>query len=471
MITDRNSYRILVIEDNPGDFAIIEDFLLESLFAPEIIHAVDFRGASAILTEPEGRFDIILLDLSLPDKAGKSLVNDIITISSPCPIIILTGFSDMNFAVQAISLGIEDYLLKDDLSPAILYKSIAYSIERKKRKSELKESEKRYSNLFHLSPQPMWVFDIETFRFVQVNKAAVKRYGFTEEEFLKMTVLDIRSESDILVVSDIVQEDKEAGDSLFTGTFQHRHKSGDIIDVEIYSTPININNRMCRSVIAYDITEKIQHEQLITKAIIKTQEEERYEIGSELHDNVCQILALSQMNLDKLRESLNAETKPWYENTRNTLLTALEEIRNLSHRLAPAFYDELTLEESFRKLIKTFDVSKKYKIAFSFRDETKDKSVYSDMQLNLYRILQEQLRNIEKYAAASEIKIFVLIKTENLYMTTIDNGIGFVMDAQKQGIGFANMKRRVELFGGDIEIDTTPGKGCKIVITIPVNKK
>ncbi len=92
------------------------------------------------------------------------------------------------------------------------------------------------------------------------------------------------------------------------------------------------------------------------------------------------------------------------------------------------------------------------------------------MQLNLYRILQEQLRNVEKYAFATEIKIFVLIRNENLYMTTIDNGIGFEMDIQKHGIGFANMKRRVELFGGDMEIDTAPGKGCKIVIAIPLKQ-
>ncbi len=468
---DKKKYRILVIEDNPGDFVIVEDFLVESLFAPQIIHARDFKHALEILTSPGQYFDIILLDLSLPDNDGDQLISEIMGVSSMSPIIILTGFADMNFAIHAISMGIEDYLLKDDLNAAILYKSITYSIERKKSKSELKDSEKRYSNLFHLSPQPMWVFDTETFRFVQVNKAAVQKYGFTEEEFLTMSILDIRPRSDIETVSQIIHRNRETDNQLFTGRFQHINKAGETIEVEIYSTPLTIHNRPLRSVIAYDITEKIQHEQLITKAIIRTQEEERYEIGGELHDNICQILALSQMSLDKLKESLNAETKPWYDNARNTLLTAMEEIRNLSHRLAPAFYDELTLEECFRKLIKTFDVGKKYQILFSFNDEVNDASSYSEMQLSLYRILQEQLRNIEKYAFASEIKVFVLIRSENLYMTTIDNGVGFVMDEQKQGIGFANMKRRIELFGGDMEIDTAPGKGCKIVITVPIKQK
>lgn len=437
----------------------------------EILNAVSFKHASAILSDSDSVFDIILLDLTLPDKEGNQLITEIMILAPNSPIVILTGFSNMKFAVQSISRGIEDYLLKDDLNAAMLFKSISYSIERKRNKSELKESEKRYSNLFHLSPQPMWVFDTDSYEFVQVNEAAVKKYGYTEEEFLRMTVLDIRPASDVPMVIDIIRDGHERQRGLFNGRFQHKNKLGEIIEVEIYSTPISLDKRLLRSVIAYDITEKIQHEQLITKAIIKTQEVERYEIGSELHDNICQILALSQMSLDKLKESLTAETIPWYKNARNTLLKALEEIRNLSHRLAPAFYDELTLEESFRKLIKTFDVSKKYQILFSFQDELNDVGAYSEMQLNLYRILQEQLRNIEKYAFASEIKIFVLIKKENLYMTTMDNGVGFIMDPKKEGIGFANMKRRVEIYSGDIEIDTSPGKGCKIVITIPVKRK
>jgi PAS domain S-box-containing protein len=434
---------------------------------PEMVQAGSFKEAVRLLSDPSSFFDIILLDLSLPDKDGHQLVNDMLSLVPDFPIIILTGYSDMKFAAQAISQGIEDYLLKDDLTPMLLFKSITYSIERKKSNAALKESERQYSNLFHLSPQPMWVYDTDTFRFVEVNKAAVSKYGFSEEEFLQMTIFDIRPAEDVQKVRDTVGEIRRANPDVFTGRFRHLNKEGQIFEVEVYSTAINTDSRSLRSVIAYDITEKMLYEQLITQAIIKTQEEERYEIGSELHDNICQILAMTQMNLDKLRDNLSAEKITWYENAKNTLITALEEIRNLSHQLAPAFYNELTLEESFRKLIKSFNAAQKYKIIFSFEDELNDKSRYQEMQLNLYRILQEQLRNIEKYAYATEIRIFLFIKKDNLYMTTIDNGVGFVMDPEKHGIGFANMQRRVELYKGDIEINTAPGKGCKIAIAIP----
>lgn len=78
----------------------------------------------------------------------------------------------------------------DELSAIILYKSILYAIERYKIISELRKSEKRSSDLFHLSPQPMLVYDPDSLRFIQVNKAAIEHYGYGNEEFMNMNILD-----------------------------------------------------------------------------------------------------------------------------------------------------------------------------------------------------------------------------------------------------------------------------------------
>lgn len=90
------------------------------------------------------------------------------------------------------------------------------------------------------------------------------------------------------------------------------------------------------------------------------------------------------------------------------------------------------------------------------------------MQLNLHRILQEQLRNIQKYANASIIEVDVLMHYHKLKMKISDNGIGFNTDKVKAGIGLANMKRRAELFSGKFEINSSPGNGCEIIIGIPL---
>ncbi|MES2003228.1 MAG: PAS domain S-box protein [Bacteroidota bacterium] len=470
MTKDKKPYRILIIEDNPGDYLIVEDLLLEQILNPSIAQVNNFKEASALLSQGDNLFDVILLDLTLPDKSGQQLINEILTLAPGYPIIILTGYTDMDFSIKSISRNISDYLLKDDLNATILYKSIIYAIERKKYISELKKSEERYSDLFRLSPQPMWVYDMETFRFVQVNKAAIENYGYSEMEFLNMTILDIRPESEIPKLKGILRSEDAHLEAMYRGRFRHLKKSGDIIEVEIYSTPILIGDKSFKSVIAIDITDKILYEDRLINAILRTQEEERYEIGSELHDNVCQILATSQISLDKLKEALPPEKMKWYNYSREYLELALTEIRNLSHRMAPAFFTDTTVQEAFERLLHSFDVDGRYKVVLTVHEAVKKHLITIDAQLNLYRILQEQLRNIVKHAKATRIEVDVTICKDRLTMTVRDNGIGFDVENQKTGIGMTNMKRRAAFFSGEIGLASTPGIGSTITVSIPLKR-
>ena len=367
MFQDKNEFRILVIEDNEGDFTLVDDFLREQIKEPHIVHAVTFKQAFSILSA-DTAFDVILLDLTLPDKRGHSLITGVLEISSQCPVIILTGFTDMEFSIQSISLGVSDYLLKADLNAWSLYKSIIYCIERKKGLQQIKESEKRYSDLFRLNPQPIWIVELDTFKFVQVNNAAIQQYGYSEEEFLNMTILDIRPEEDANHLIEILNAQGQK-DKILTGRFRHRKKSGELINVEVYSSLMMMDGKNYRLVIISDVTEKTLVEHQITKAIIKTQEDERYEIGSELHDNVCQILATSYLSLGRLKESLKPSALPLFDDCREYIDLATQEIRNLSHRLAPAFFNNSTLEEAFEMLLNTFKTEDQYKTSLYFDKE------------------------------------------------------------------------------------------------------
>jgi len=273
MIKDNTQYRILVIEDNPGDFAIVEDFLTEEILDPVIVHAVTFKQASEILLATDIPFDIILLDISLPDKNGNELVIEMLRIALLCPIIILTGYTDIDFSIKSISHGIFDYLLKDELNANILYKSIRYSIERRKAISELKKSEQQYSDLFHLSPQPMWVFELETSLFLDVNNAAIANYGYSREEFLSMTTAQIIAR----------QNKKDADENEFNlGEYNHfffkdfivthQKKNGGLMHVSIESNFIPFKGRKAQLVLAKDITERIQYVGAIEKQNKKLQE-------------------------------------------------------------------------------------------------------------------------------------------------------------------------------------------------------
>ena len=466
MIKDKNEYHILVIEDNPGDIILIREYLDEQIEMPDVQYAKNFFQASEYL-KTQRTFDIILLDLTLPDKDGRELITEVLKLSDDIPVIILTDYSDMEFSIRSISLGVSDYLLKNDLNASSLYKSILYCLERRKRVHQLKESEKRYGDLFRLNPLPMWIYELETFKFVQVNHAAIELYGFSLEEFLKLTVLDLKVEEEGFILSEILNS-QEGNKLTLQKKSKHFTKSGRLLDVEIQATFININDKKYRMVIITDVTEKIRMEQEITKAIIKTQENERYEIGAELHDNICQILATTHISLGVLRKSVNPAGLELFSQCRDYIKLATREIRNLSHRLAPAFFNDSTLEEAFGILLRDINIENKYDISLFFDPVVSQLNVDHDLQLNLYRILQEQLRNIVKYANCKNIEVEVLISNNNLLMRTTDDGVGFDKDTTKVGIGISNMKRRTELFHGLFNITSGPGKGCELLIKIPI---
>jgi PAS domain S-box-containing protein len=468
MIKDKKQYSFLIIEDNPGDLIIVEDMLCEQILNPVIYHANNFTQAME-LVKIDG-YSAILLDLSLPDKSRELLVSEVMSMSPiDCPIIVLTGYTDIDFSKKAIAQGVMDYLLKDELTAANLYKSIIYSIERKNSIVQIKASEKRYSDLFTLSPQPMWVFEIESLKFFQVNSAAIELYGYREDEFLKMNILDINPREGKTIRRPVAGADPLKSYHSAEPVF-HKKKSGEIIEVEIFSNPIEMHHKKCLLAIVFDVTEKKQFELKLIKTILKTQEDERYEIGGELHDNVCQILAATRMNLSMLKDAFHGSNNSIFEQCTSNIDLALVEVRNLSHRLAPVFFDEVTIEGAILKLFDTFNAEEKMKLSLFVDDAVKKLPINLEVLLNFYRIIQEQLRNVFKHAGAKVIKIVLGIVDERLQMSIIDDGIGFNMANNKSGIGITNMKRRVESFAGNFDIYSSPGKGCEIFVSIPLSE-
>jgi PAS domain S-box-containing protein len=259
MNKEERSLHLLVIEDNSGDLLLIEDFLFEKIRSPYIQVAKSFREAKKLLEEKGKNFDAILLDLSLPDKSGQSLLDEILPVAHPIPVIVLTGYSDIEFGIKSLSLGIADYLLKDELTATSLYKSIVYSIERKEISINLKDSEKRYKDLFHLSPQPMWVYDLETWAFLDVNQSAVNHYGYSKDEFLSMSVLEIRCSSEEEELKERIKKVREIQHTFSKGIFNHRKKNGEVIQVDVQGNIIEFKGKKAELILANDITERMNY--------------------------------------------------------------------------------------------------------------------------------------------------------------------------------------------------------------------
>lgn len=150
-------------------------------------------------------------------------------------------------------------MIKDEITPEILYKSIIYSLERRTYLEGLSKTKKTYQDLFNLSPQPMWLYDLTTLYFLDVNQAAIKKYGYTYEEFLNMTLHDIRPESEYPALERRLAQKELREKEQFAGFYIHSLKSGEQIHVEIFSSSIEYEDKLVRLVLANDVTDKMNH--------------------------------------------------------------------------------------------------------------------------------------------------------------------------------------------------------------------
>lgn len=213
-----------------------------------------------------------------------------------------------------------------------------------------------------------------------------------------------------------------------------------------------------------DITKTRMDEKRIEKAVLDAQEKERLHLGRELHDNVNQILASGNMTLKASIEYLPDISKvtELIEAGTRSIDLAMEEIRKLSHELAPAGIEDSSLKDIVSELLHRVNIQEKYVIEFEF-----DESLYCLMDegiiINIYRILQEQLKNITKYAEAKHITIVLGARDRMIYLKISDDGRGFDPRTVVRGIGLNNIKKRIDSLSGKFILKSAPGMGCTII--------
>ncbi len=186
----------------------------------------------------------------------------------------------------------------------------------------LEESEKRYSDLFHLSPQPMFVYEVETLRFLDVNLAAVTHYGYSKEEFLQMTLRDIRPPEDIALLEKTVSETKHEPTVKLHGMFRHTKKNGEVIHVDIQSNLITYQGRTAKVVLASDVTDRIHYIEAI-----ETQNEKLTNIAW-MQSHVIRAPLANIMGLISLLEMLPSDD-PDRSVLHSDLLTSAEQLNKV----------------------------------------------------------------------------------------------------------------------------------------------
>jgi PAS domain S-box-containing protein len=212
------------------------------------------------------------------------------------------------------------------------------------------------------------------------------------------------------------------------------------------------------------VEQKILGQKNIAKAILNAQENERNYLGEELHDNISQLLAGSKMFLGTAA-SKNETIKDIIKYPMELLDTSISEIRLLSSRLVSP-QKSINLQQLISKLLSNINQNTSTKTSLSYI--VSDGLISDDLKLNIYRIVQEQLHNISKYAEAENVCIIVKASRNSISITLTDDGKGFNLRKKRDGIGISNMKHRVASFNGKVVIKSSDGNGCKVRIKIPI---
>ncbi|HTE27683.1 PAS domain-containing sensor histidine kinase [Flavitalea sp.] len=204
----------------------------------------------------------------------------------------------------------------------------------------------------------------------------------------------------------------------------------------------------------------------IANAMADARDEERSSIGQELHDNINQLLGASKLYLD-IAKNGGKDAEIYITKSSEYTLMAINEIRNLSRSLVTDTIKNMGLKDAINQIVNDTMETNNFVIkcsTSSFVEYGSD----SKFQLNIFRIIQEQLNNIIKHAKASLVKVTLSQNKTDILLKVEDNGIGFDTYKASEGIGLNNMMRRAAAYNGKLDLNSHPGKGCTISVKFPI---
>lgn len=285
-------------------------------------------------------------------------------------------------------------------------------------------------------------------------------FGITDAENLEKNAFDYIHPEDLpRLVETFMEVLSSPGKPIFVQA-RAQSKEGKLIWVEGIVTNLlgveGVNGVVCNF---RNVTERKEMEKKIMQASIDAQEREREEIGRELHDNVNQILTTARLYLDCIDETPTGQGSI-IRRSSEIITTAIEEIRKLSRSMTQSFHKEIGLKLSIEDLLESIrQLPDGIYVSFDFFVPGEQK-LDDKLKMTIFRIVQEQLNNVLKHAAATTIDVSIREDGPLLTLCVTDNGRGFDPWKKREGIGINNIINRAELFNGQVTIGSAPGKGC-----------
>lgn len=445
------------------------------------------KRASAIL----GLNEEELLGKEFGDASWKAMKAD----GSPFPwyefptvVTLQTGFPQRNVKMGVnlpnglfvwLSINSEALIRAGEFEPYAVVVSFADNTDNVNREEELRKSNERFFYVSKITSDAIWDVDLET-KQIYRSEPFYELSGYSREEikpdldwwFNKVHPKDrdrVRNK-----VQDYIQTGKERWEDEYLflcadGNYKFLLDSGTILYRQ--GKPVRILGAIRdlteKKKLEYQLLqEQEQKHKAVSQAGIAAQEAERSNISRELHDNVNQLLMSAKLFMS------SAKTEPGkadehIEKAITYQMMAVEEIRKLSKSLNSSLVKVIGLSRSIDDIIINMKAFQQIETRFLY-DQKLEKILSEDQQLMIFRIIQEQTNNIIKYADAKNVSICLKEENRHVHVSITDDGKGFDSSVQSKGIGFINIYNRVDAFGGEVKITSSPGRGCSLEIIFPL---
>jgi PAS domain S-box-containing protein len=445
------------------------------------------KRASAIL----GLNEEELLGKELGDSSWKAIKAD----GSPFPwyefptvVSLQTGFPQRNVKMGVnlpnglfvwLLINSEALIRIGEFDPYAVVISFSDITDSVNREEELRKSNERFFYVSKITSDAIWDIDLAT-KQIYRSETFYELSGYSREEikpdldwwFNKVHPKDRERVKN--KVQDHIQNGHERWEDEYLflcadGSYKFLLDSGTILYRQ--GKPVRILGAI------RDLTEKKKLQQqllqeqeqkhkAVSQAGIAAQEAERSDISRELHDNVNQLLMSAKLFMNSAKtDPGNADEH--IEKAMTYQMMAVEEIRKLSKTLNTSLVKVIGLSRSIDDIIINMKAFQQIETRFNY-DQKLDKILSDDQKLMIFRILQEQTNNIIKYADANNVTIGLKEKNNMVYLSIMDDGKGFDASIQSKGIGFINIYNRVDAFGGEMELISSPGNGCSLQINFPL---
>ena len=491
---DGKKIKVLLVEDNPGDARLIQEMLTEGMDGRFILEQAD-RLSEGLECLDKMDFDVVLLDLRLPDSYGLKTFARINAQAPQVPIVVLSSLNDESLAINAVQHGAQDYLVKGHVDSNFLRRSLRYAVERRWAEEQLRQCTRRNELILQASVDGFCVAGLDG-KLREVNAALCDITGYSREELLGMNIQNLQvwqGPEETAKHIEIIMKTE-------TGRFETKLccKDGKILDVEVSTQFCNFSQDKFFFSFLRDITELKRtreelseyREKMVRTELLASLGTLSATLAHELTQPLTVISLSVENSLDKLRkiscpDAIIRYLKDSLVEVANAV-SIVDRFRNFGRKSSGTTFGELELGVITEKIIELLNKSaNQAKITVQIKDMNKLPALYcnqNDIEQLLFAMIQNAIQAADG-KKHRQLAISASVKDNNIELLFSDNCGGIKLEnldnifepffttkplGQGTGLGLCIVQQIISKYGGKIHVDSQPGKGTTFYITLPL---